>query len=347
MAMLSRTEQFKENIYDFNTLMTAQLPEPQWLIKDWLINEPTIVAGRPKTFKSTLAMEMAVSIASDTPLLDNLEWPVTQRGPVVYIMEENSAGSTRILIEDIMVRKGLGRLALAGESRRVWEGTDIPLYVLAREGFKLEDDWVQAALEFCREVGAKVIMFDAWYRVLPSGTDEKYGTDLADVFDRIQLFAKEEEPITPLLVAHMNKGGTSIDNDTAGVSIMGSTYVEGFFEGFIMTYHAKSGRNGSVDVKRMYRNAAWPESITLGMIDVQDRKAGWEWGDFQGNGKAATKRTDKVQAFENMLKHWEGEKRPTIPEIKSGIKAQCNEGVGNDTVAELKANSDQWQEKWE
>lgn len=320
-----------EHAYSLKGLMEADLPEPQWIIPDWLINEPTIIAGRPKTFKSTFAMEMAVAVASGTPMLDQSELP--QQAPVVYIMEENSAGSTRALIEDIMMRKGLGRLALTGEGVRVWQGEDIPLYVLAREGFKLMDEWVDEAIEFCLEVGAKVVFIDAWYRVLPSGTDEKYGTDLADVFDRIQRFAKLEDPITPVLVAHMNKGGTTIDDDKGGVSIMGSTYVEGFFEGFMMTYHAKSGRNATVDIKRMYRNKAWPENVTVGLMDPHDRAGGWEIQNYSGKGKVEVKSQDKYHAFLMLIRQYEKLGRaPKYTEINKFIKSKVDEGASNTTI---------------
>jgi hypothetical protein len=288
MTASDRHEQLREAVYAFGDLMVADLPEPEWLIPQWLVNEPTIVAGRPKTFKSTFAMEMAVALTSGTAFLDEAEWTPNEPMPVVYLMEENSAGSTRALIQDIVERKRLGQLKQRADGSLVWEGDEIPLYLLAREGFKLEDDWVAAVIDFCQEVGAKVVVIDAWYRVLPHGVEAKSGTDLAPVFDRLQEFGKLEDPITTIMVAHTNKGSSSIRSDRGGVGIMDSTYIEAFFEGFVLTYYADTQALGSVDVRRFFRNKGQERDVTVTLNDEHDRRHGWTWSEFESVGDKQT-----------------------------------------------------------
>ncbi len=288
MELSNRLDQLQQTIYQFHDLMEADLPEPEWLIPMWLVNEPTIIAGRPKTFKSTFAMEMAVALTSGTAFLDEPAWTPSERTPVVYLMEENSAGSTRQLIQDIVERKGLGTLKKRGDGSNVWEGEDIPLYLLAREGFKLEDDWVEAVIQFCQDVGAKVVILDAWYRILPHGVEAKSGTDLAPVFDRLQEFGKQEDPLTIIMVAHTNKGATSIRQSKGGSGIMDSTYIEAFFEGFLLTFHADNGRDGSVDVDRFFRNKGKEPQITVELIDPHDRRVGWDHTDLKPPASIAT-----------------------------------------------------------
>ena len=291
----SKFAKLEEAQYSLKELMEADLPEPEWIIDGWLVDEPTIIAGRPKTFKSTFAMEMAISVASDTPFLDDDRYVSGRKRPVVYVMEENSAGSTRHLIQDIVERKGLGLVQKDAAGVFHYAGDDFPLYIVARAGFKLDDDWVGELLDFCEYVEAEVVVLDAWYRVLPHGVEAKSGTDLAPVFDRIQEFHKKG--ITPVVVAHTNKSGGSIKTDKGGLSIMDSTYIEAFFEGFIMNYPADSGRLSAVDVRRFFRNKPAVPDVTVMLDDMADRKGGWSVGDFEA-GAAHNAKLDDREKFE-------------------------------------------------
>ena len=290
----NRFDKLAESQYSLKELMEADLPEPEWIIPGWLVDEPTIIAGRPKTFKSTFAMEMAVSVASNTPFLDDDRYTPGRKRPVVYVMEENSAGSTRHLIQDIVERKGLGLVGSDGEGNLQYTGEDFPLYVVARAGFKLDDEWVDELMGFCEYVDAEIVVLDAWYRVLPHGVEAKSGTDLAPVFDRIQEFAKAG--ITPVVVAHTNKSGGSIKTDKGGLSIMDSTYIEAFFEGFIMNYPADSGRLSAVDVRRFFRNKPAVEDVSVMLDDAADRQGGWSVGDFEA-GAAHNAKNDAKERF--------------------------------------------------
>ena len=321
----SRHEKLVEATFSLADLMEADLPEPEWIIEGWLVDEPTIIAGRPKTFKSTFAMEMAISVASGTPFLDDDRFRAGRKRPVVYVMEENSAGSTRHLIQDIVERKGLGLVGRDREGALKYEGEDFPLYVVARAGFKLDDEWVDELMGFCQSVDAEMVVLDAWYRVLPHGVEAKSGTDLSPVFDRIQEFAKND--ITPVVVAHTNKSGGSIKTDKGGLSIMDSTYIEAFFEGFVMNYPADSGRLSAVDVRRFFRNKPAVEDVSVMLDDAADRQGGWSVGSFEAGGPTA-----KTSEYDRFVTKADGYRKSVALDQTTWARIAEEHGVAESTI---------------
>ena len=75
-----------------------------WTIKGLLAAGATILAGDPKTGKSTLGTQLACSVASGTPFLDTYE--VRQRGPVLYFLLDESTEDLRSRLQRI---GGVGR----------------------------------------------------------------------------------------------------------------------------------------------------------------------------------------------------------------------------------------------
>ena len=53
-----------------------QAYKPDWLIPNILINrQPAVIGGRPKTLKTSIALDMAISLASGKPFLDTFAVP--------------------------------------------------------------------------------------------------------------------------------------------------------------------------------------------------------------------------------------------------------------------------------
>lgn len=72
----------------------------QWLIENlWLAEAVGIVGGPPRAYKSWLALDMAVSVASGSPCLGT--FPVHRSGPVLLYAAEGSDSSLRSRLESI------------------------------------------------------------------------------------------------------------------------------------------------------------------------------------------------------------------------------------------------------
>ena len=82
-------------------------PQTQWLIEDlWTEQAVGILGGEPKCFKSFLALDMAVSVASATPCLR--KFPVKRSGSVLLFPAEDSLAVVRQRLEGISAAAGVG-----------------------------------------------------------------------------------------------------------------------------------------------------------------------------------------------------------------------------------------------
>jgi hypothetical protein len=71
-----------------------------WLIeKLWLAEGVGVIGGPPRAFKSLLALDMAVSVASGSPCLG--AFPVRDRGPVLLYAAEDSASVLRLRLQSL------------------------------------------------------------------------------------------------------------------------------------------------------------------------------------------------------------------------------------------------------
>ena len=74
--------------------------QDQWLIENlWMRDAVGILGGPPRAYKSWLALDMAVSVASGTPCLGT--FPVPCPGPVLLFAAEDSPSSLRSRLESI------------------------------------------------------------------------------------------------------------------------------------------------------------------------------------------------------------------------------------------------------
>jgi RecA-family ATPase len=87
--------------------LAAAPPSAQnWLIEGlWSAEAIGIIGGEPKTFKSFLALDLAVTVASGTPCLRH--FPTSQRGPVLLFAAEDDVHVVRARLEGIAAAAGV------------------------------------------------------------------------------------------------------------------------------------------------------------------------------------------------------------------------------------------------
>lgn len=78
-------------------LQQLRLPQIKWIVPDLLPAGLTILAGSPKSGKSWLALDLALSVASGAEVLDQ----VTRAGSVIYYALEDSPSRVQARINDI------------------------------------------------------------------------------------------------------------------------------------------------------------------------------------------------------------------------------------------------------
>lgn len=136
-----------------STLLARNIAPSRWGIERvWGERQYGFVAGEPKTYKSTITTDLAVSLASGTPFLGH--FPVLEPGPVLIVQEENTQEIQYGRFSRIIRERNMGG-KLHSYSSGVLEFTppsDCPIYSMDRRGFNFQSKKKRRAVE--REVEA-------------------------------------------------------------------------------------------------------------------------------------------------------------------------------------------------
>ena len=216
-------------------LALLTIPEPDWAIKGWLATGLNgLLAGAPKTFKSTLMLDMATSLATGAPFLGL--YPVLNRpAPVIYIQEENTVQDMRQHTINLFTRMGFGlpyKMSYPddrgiGRLHTVFVPGDVApkheVTVFPRRGWKVEKDDLNWLVETIERIDAEWVFIDPLYKIIPGGmtlnSDETIGT-ITYALDRLS----EATGVNIMIVHHTNKSKGAV----GGEKVMGSNLLWGW-----------------------------------------------------------------------------------------------------------------------
>lgn len=198
-----------------------------WMVKGiWGRKSHGIVAGMPKTFKSTLVQDLAVSVASGKPFLNKFE--VLESGPVIIIQNENADYIMKDRTEKMIYNKGLvGNVEITGETTlKVQWAPDLPIAFVNQEGFTLSDEKKKKQLELLiKQVKPVLVIFDPLY--LMFNGDINKAEDLNPALNWL-LSLKNNYNTSIMLLHHYNKG--SGGEEKGGARMSGSIFLYGWIE---------------------------------------------------------------------------------------------------------------------
>lgn len=207
------------------SLVSREIPPPEWLVKGWLeFGPPAMVAGQAKAGKSTLLRELAASVASGKPFMNNDDYSVLKKGTVLFIQEEDSEGKVRDDIIKVLKAKGCD--------------SDIPLYFMNMKGFKFDDESKEQVEEAIEKYEPVLVIFDCLYRMIESG-ELNNADDMRDIQDWLSTLSSEYET-TPLLAHHYGK---QKESDRSALKMLGSSTWHNFFRSgiFVSKYENDDG----------------------------------------------------------------------------------------------------------
>lgn len=146
-------------------LASIHVPRPRWLIEGiWTRGGCGFVSGAPKSYKSWLSLDMAVSIATGEPLLG--EYRVVSPGPVLYLQEEDSLATVVDRLDSIVEGRAPrahwgGVLEVDGGSV-TWEPpSGLPIDIQAHTGVVLSDPrWMSWLSERVRTYEYRAVVID-------------------------------------------------------------------------------------------------------------------------------------------------------------------------------------------
>lgn len=244
----------------YSKMVGMKIRKPEWLISDmWQDKSHGFIAGEPKTYKSVLATDIAVSVASGTPVLNT--FPVHNPGPVLIIQEENHP----YLVQDRLRKMATSKGLMDGEVKRNSDTTlsirfpdVLPIHLLNQYGFNMtqeEDrDMVQKTI---KRVKPALVIFDPLYLML-GGIDENSSKELRPLLGwLLQLRYTYDTGI--MLIHHWNKAGIS---NRGGQRMMGSTTYHAWVESALYC-SVKDEVQHQIRVEREFRSFPKPRNLEI------------------------------------------------------------------------------------
>lgn len=261
-----------ESLSDFVSVDTE---EPRWAVKGvWPEGASGIIGGRPKDGKSTLAVELALSLWSGTPMFGLEQFPVqTKPARVLYIQAENATGRVRRDFQQLVGARRLGTYEVAAhhtvEELRAagvpaeepitigsWDMSDyahdLPRFdVLNHCGLDLSatsnkptEHWAWL-YQTCREYD--YLFLDPLYMLIGL-TDEKDSAPLKPILTALTQI-KNEVDCSVILTHHMSDKGAANE----AKSLLGSTYIHAWYEAALLVRQDKGAMfEVKVDAQRSH-----------------------------------------------------------------------------------------------
>ena len=183
-------------------------PEKAWLIKSfWAQQAVGLIGGAPKSCKSWLGLDMAVSVASGTPCLDH--FAVQEAGPVLIYLAEDALSAVRDRIDALCQHRGLDIDAL-------------PLYSITADVLRLDIPGYQERLRATiEEYKPKLLLLDPLVRL--HRIDENRASDVSQLLGFLRELQRAYE-LAIILVHHSAKKNRS----QPGQSLRGSSDLHAF-----------------------------------------------------------------------------------------------------------------------
>jgi hypothetical protein len=177
--------------------------EHRWLVEGlWADQAVGILGGEPKCFKSFLALDLAVAVASAAPCLRR--FPVVRRGPVLLFAAEDALHIVRARLEGIAQAAGVSFEQLA-------------IHVITAPTVRIDLEADRKRLrETVEQIRPTLLVLDPFVRL--HRIDENMASEVAPLLAYLREIQRRYETAV-LLVHHSRKGGHA----RAGQALRGSS----------------------------------------------------------------------------------------------------------------------------
>tara|TARA_B100000959_G_C14975253_1_gene621298 strand:+ start:620 stop:1528 length:909 start_codon:yes stop_codon:yes gene_type:complete len=251
-------------------------PPIKWLVRGMVESKNVVMmAGAPKTAKSWLALEMALSVCTGTNMCDDpLLQGATHRSSVLCFMLEDSEHSVYSRVKALAASKGIRDVGALDMYFRFGGGIDIADTSKAH----------QLAADIAENIpDLGLITFDP-FRNLHS-SDENDSAQVMKVMENLRHI--RDVTGASVLVVHHTRKPTSSDKANPGYSVRGSGAIYGAVDGLITMMNVDTLGDepdvfkNNVFVRVKAGREAKPFSASLRIYDGEDgraEKAHWQTG---------------------------------------------------------------------
>ncbi len=248
---------------EFDLLEISKIPEPegpQWLVTDlWAVDAVGIIGGEPKSYKTWLGLDLALSVASGTPCLDKFEVPVS--GPVLIYLAEDTLWSLKQRLASIAQHRGL-------------QLEDLPLYTLTASRLQLatsgryqtqqleESDQKKLRAKI-QKLKPKLVLLDPLVRI--SQADENSANEMNELLGYVRDLQRRFHTCVAL-THHMRKPRSDSDRQ-GGNDLRGSSNLYSWGDSLIFVNKCGEKR---VTVSVEHRNNQAPDNFDLVITEPEE-----------------------------------------------------------------------------
>ena len=220
----------------------------RWLIDSlWARAAVGILGGAPKCCKSWLALDLALSVASGTPCLDNFH--VDDPGGVLLYMAEDSTAVVKARLHGLCRHRGLSLV-------------DLPIDVITAPVVRIDRERDQARLvETVRHRAPRLLVLDPFVRL--HRVDENDAGQVSALLGYLRALQRDLD-VAVLVVHHARKNGGA--GGQAGQSLRGSGDLHAWGDSNLYLRR----QQGALTLTVEHRAAAAPEPLTLQLVADRD-----------------------------------------------------------------------------
>lgn len=141
-----------------------------WLVADvWGASEVGFISGIPKSYKSWVALDLAVSVATGTRFLGSFQ---SKKNDVILVQEEDPRPVLQDRLVKIAAAKGLVDVRKVGREIEIYYDLPDNLHVISNQGFTLTEEWLEQLERWIIERDAKLVVLDPLMMIAGEGFDE-------------------------------------------------------------------------------------------------------------------------------------------------------------------------------
>lgn len=220
-----------------------------WLVRSlWPASAVGLIGGPPKCAKTWLALDLALSVASNTPCLGTL--PVDSPGPVLLYLAEDSLQSARARVEGICEHRRL-------DLRRA------DLHLITVPSLRLDQDHdTQRLSATVEKVRPRLLLLDPFVRLHRS--DENDSGAISAILADLRTLQRRFD-VAVVLVHHARKNGRG----PQGYALRGS----GDFYAWGDAYAYLSRRDTAFRLALEHRSHPAADSLALKLVSRADGSA--------------------------------------------------------------------------
>jgi hypothetical protein len=287
--------------------MATRMRRPQWLIRNvWSKGGCGFISGDPKSYKSYLALDMAVAVSTGTPFLNDPRFSIVGGPqPVLYVQEEDGEIIVRDRLEQVVEGKSPGQhwhgtMERADDGQLFWlpPTSGIPMGFHIRSGFTASDPgWQAWFAEMMGDYHAAIGVIDTLGTTAGAVDTDRAPELMAKILRPLRYVS--EASGAAIAVVHHNKKGSS--GERGGSRMLGSVALHAWVDDALYVHSRERGHGGvsKIRVERESKSSTderWIVEVPrMGISDQYGTRVPWQpvtglWSDSEPEGDPSTPR---------------------------------------------------------